>query len=43
LLRKLSPQNVQTTEEVGKAMLIIAKRGAPKSVLECADIFRLLH
>jgi uncharacterized protein YbjT (DUF2867 family) len=43
LLRKLSPQNVQTTEEVGKAMLIVAKRGAPKSVLECADIFRLLH
>jgi len=43
LLRKLSPQNVQTTEEVGKAMLIAAKRGAPKSVLECADLYKLLH
>jgi uncharacterized protein YbjT (DUF2867 family) len=43
LLRKLSPQNVQTTEEVGKAMLIAAKRGAPKSILECADLYKLLH
>jgi len=43
LLRKLSPQNVQTTEEVGKAMLIVAKRGAPKSVLESADIYNLLR
>ena len=43
LLRTLSPQNVQTTEEIGKAMLIAAKRGAPKSVLECADIYNLLH
>src|SRR5882672_2505486 len=38
LLRKLSPQNVQTTEEVGRAMLAVAKHGAPKSVLESADI-----
>ena len=43
LLRKLSPQNVQTTEEVGKAMLIAAKRGAPKPILECADIYNLLR
>jgi hypothetical protein len=43
LLRKLSPQNVQTTEGVGKAMLIVAKSGASKSVLECADIYSLLR
>lgn len=43
LLRLVSPKNVQTTEEVGKAMLIAAKRGAPKPVLECADIYKLLH
>ena len=42
LLRKLSPQNVQTTEEVGRAMLAVAKHGAPKSVLESADIHNLL-
>lgn len=42
LLRKLSPKNVQTTEEVGKAMLIVAKRGPSKSILECADIHELL-
>ncbi len=41
LLRKLSPQNVQTTEDVGKAMLIAAKRGAPKPILESADILKL--
>ena len=43
VFRKFSPQNVQTTEEIGKSMLIVAKRGAPKSVLECADMYKLLH
>ena len=43
LLRKFSPKNAQTTEEVGKAMLIVAKRGAPQSILECTDIYELLR
>lgn len=43
LLRKFSPKNVQTTEEVGKAMLSVAKRGPSKSILECADIYELLR
>ena len=43
LLRLVSPKNVQTTEEVGKAMLIAAQRGAPKPILECADIYKLLR
>ena len=43
LLRLVSPKNVQTTEEVGKAMLIAAKGGAPKPILECVDIYKLLH
>lgn len=43
LLRFVSPKNVQTTEEVGKAMLFAAKRGAPKPILECANIYKLLH
>ncbi len=42
VIRKFSPQYVQTTEEVGKAMILAAKRGAPKPVLEPADIFNLL-
>src|SRR5215813_15572055 len=41
-LRAFSPENVQTTEEVGKAMLLAAKGGAPKPILECPDIYELL-
>ena len=40
LIRKFSPQYVETTEEVGKAMLITAKRGAPKPILR--DLRHLL-
>ena len=43
VIRAFSPQSVQTTEEVGKAMLIAAKRGAPKPILETSDILKLLH
>lgn len=42
IFRKFSPKNVQTTEELGKAMLIAAKRGAPQSILESSDIHQLL-
>src|SRR5258708_635036 len=38
LLRALVPRYVTTTEEVGRAMLEVAKQGAPKSVLESEDI-----
>jgi uncharacterized protein YbjT (DUF2867 family) len=34
----LFPKHVTTTECVGRAMLNVAKRGAPKSVLESQDI-----
>ena len=37
LLRRL-PKFVTTTPEVGQAMLVLAKRGADKSVLESRDI-----
>jgi hypothetical protein len=43
LIREFSVQYVQTTEEVGKAMLITIKRGAPKPILETSDIFELLN
>jgi uncharacterized protein YbjT (DUF2867 family) len=38
LLRALLPGYVTTTERLGKAMIEAAKRGAPKRVLESADI-----
>ena len=38
LLRRLFPRYILTTEEVGLAMIHVAKRGAPKRVLESSDI-----
>jgi uncharacterized protein YbjT (DUF2867 family) len=35
------PKYITTTEKLGRAMLIAAKRGAPKPVLESADINKL--
>jgi hypothetical protein len=41
LLKRLFPKYVTTTEKLGSAMLIAAKRGAPQKVLESADINNL--
>ena len=41
LLKRLFPKYVTTTEKLGRAMLIAAKRGAPKPVLESSDINEL--
>ena len=41
-LRRLLPNQILTTEELGRAMLVAAKRGAPKSILEARDIRRLI-
>ncbi len=38
LMKILFPRYVTTTEQLGRAMLIAAKRGAPKKVLEVPDI-----
>jgi uncharacterized protein YbjT (DUF2867 family) len=38
LLKGLFPKHVTTTEKLGRAMLIAAKQGAPKPVLESSDI-----
>ena len=38
LLRRLMPRYLTTTEQIGRAMLAIAKRGSDKHVLESADI-----
>jgi uncharacterized protein YbjT (DUF2867 family) len=41
LLKRLMPRCVTTTEKLGRAMLIVAKQGAPKRVLESSDINKL--
>jgi uncharacterized protein YbjT (DUF2867 family) len=42
LLRRAFPNQVLTTDEIGEAMLIVARDGAPKAILETADIRLLL-
>lgn len=41
LWRMVSPNGLTTSERVGKAMLAVAKRGAPSPWIEMADINRL--
>jgi uncharacterized protein YbjT (DUF2867 family) len=43
LLRVALPNFILTTEEMGRAMLAVAKRGAPKRILESRDIRAVLH
>jgi uncharacterized protein YbjT (DUF2867 family) len=38
LIRKLFPKNLTTTEQMGRAMIAVARAGAPKRILEGADI-----
>src|ERR1700678_3003804 len=38
LLRRIFPNHVLTTEEIGRAMLIVARHGYPKHILEIGDI-----
>lgn len=41
LLRRAAPNAVTTTEQIGRAMLAVARRGDARQVLESADIARL--
>ena len=41
VLRLVGPKYVTTSEQVGRAMLNVARRGAPKRVLESSDIAAL--
>lgn len=41
LLRRLFPKAILTTEELGRAMLRVARDGAPTAVLEAADLIAL--
>jgi uncharacterized protein YbjT (DUF2867 family) len=42
LIRRLLPNQILTTEQFGRAMLFVARHGAPKRVLESADINALV-
>lgn len=41
ILYALFPKYVTSTEQVGRAMLKVAKQGAPKSILETSDINKI--
>ncbi|HEY2899774.1 MAG TPA: epimerase [Polyangia bacterium] len=41
LLRFVFPRSMTTTENIGRAMLVVAKRGAPKPIIESAEIDKL--
>jgi hypothetical protein len=41
VLKTLFPKYVTTTEQLGRAMIEVVRRGAPKPILESADINRL--
>ncbi len=41
LLRRKFPNYVTTTAQIGHAMLVVARQGAPKRILESADINKL--
>lgn len=43
LLLRAFPNQVLTTDEIGRAMLLVARYGAPKHVLETGDIRALLN
>jgi len=41
LLRRVAPNLIVTSEQIGRAMVAAAKRGAPKRILEVQDIREL--
>ncbi|MNJ77746.1 hypothetical protein D3C77_753170 [compost metagenome] len=41
LLRAIFPRLINNTEQIGKAMLIVARRGSDKKLLESKDIVSL--
>jgi uncharacterized protein YbjT (DUF2867 family) len=41
MMYKVFPRYVTTTEQIGRAMLMVVKQGAPKSVLENSDINKI--
>ena len=43
LLRSVFPNHILSTEQIGRAMLAVARHGAPKPVLEARDIRAVLR
>jgi uncharacterized protein YbjT (DUF2867 family) len=41
LLRRLAPASITTTEQLGRALLRVAREGAPQPILEMRDITRV--
>jgi uncharacterized protein YbjT (DUF2867 family) len=41
LLRLMFSNSILTTEEIGRAMIVVAQEGTPKNILEAADILAL--
>jgi uncharacterized protein YbjT (DUF2867 family) len=40
MLKAIFPRHMATTEEIGRAMLNVARHGFPKSILEAGDVIR---
>jgi uncharacterized protein YbjT (DUF2867 family) len=43
MLRRAFPDHILTTEQIGRAMLAVARQGAPKRILESRDIRAMAH
>jgi hypothetical protein len=43
LLRRAFPGHILTTEQLGQAMLAVARNGAPKQILESKDIAAIVR
>jgi hypothetical protein len=41
LLRRIFPGYITTTEQIGRAMLTVARQGVPKQILESRDIAQI--
>mgnify|MGYP003575188793 CR=1 FL=1 len=41
LLKRMFPKLITSTQQIGRAMLVLAKQGGPKTIYESADINRL--
>jgi len=42
LLRRIFPKHILTTEQIGQAMITVAKYGYPKHILESRDIYKIV-
>jgi hypothetical protein len=43
MLRWAFPDSILTTEQIGRAMLAVVRKGSPKRILESRDIRAIAH